>query len=93
MKILSNLKFCPKARCPHSNSRGELYMKTIRREYRRIRYIYYCILPRLLFYLRYPPDRALILELEETYWHWLNTAMFVSGRRNAVYRLRLDIIT
>jgi hypothetical protein len=43
-----------------------------RRERTIVRRIYYCILPKLLAFIEYPPDRADILSIERCYYDYLN---------------------
>jgi hypothetical protein len=55
---------------------------------RQLRLAYYCMFPILFLFLWYPPDRELLLELEETYYNWLNTVNLVREKPVRVNRLR-----
>jgi len=81
MKELAKSRPCfNEKECLHSDLKGKFYKRSLKREIRTLRYVYYCVLPRLHHSLQYPPDASLIEELEFTYAGWLNTAYYISGK-------------
>lgn len=59
-----------------------------KREFTIVRRIYYCIFPRLLSFIQYPPDRADVLELERTYYDYLTIVKYSKrSSRKLVNRL------
>jgi len=84
MKELAKSRPCfSKVECLHSDLNGKFYKRSLKREIRALRYVYYCAIPRLHHSLHFPPDASLIEELEDTYLAWLNTAYYISGKESS----------
>jgi len=70
---------------PSSNSNPD------RKEYKRIRFVYYCILPIFFSRLNHPVDRQVSIDLERYYYSLLNTINYNKGRPRLTVRLNWDL--
>lgn len=58
-----------------------------RRERTIVRQIYYSILPKLLAFIEYPPDRVDVLSIERCYYDYLNIDRISRGSSRRINRL------
>jgi len=59
------------------------------KEYRAVRYIYYCVIPLLARFLWFPPDRERLQEAERNYYNFMLTHYYSSGRHKEPYRVQV----
>jgi len=72
--------------CVHSN-KGDIYLNTPRNEQRNLRWLHYYVIPHLLKFLTWEPDRNLVLELARQSEAWINISRWLTGKRSPASRL------